>query len=87
MKASADYIPAARALAAALGSLQIAGDDSSHALGAAQVNFELLQPGWCAGHPSADPSNNATLDVYFRDGASGSHGWMCAKCRKTTQTG
>ena len=87
MNLALDYLPIARMLARSLGPLQQANDGNLTELAAAQANYELLLPDWCPGHPSADPSNHPTLEVYYHDLATDSHGWMCSKCRKITQTG
>lgn len=72
-------LPYARRYAQQSGPMISAGDDSIGALAAAQANAELLRAGWC----SCDGDND---EVYFAR-ATGSHGWMCAKCRKLTQSG
>ena len=76
-------IASARALANAFGPLVCASDDPNDppAILAAQANYDTRAPGWCQGHDRPD------LDAYYRDQASGAHGWMCCTCRKTTQTG
>ena len=48
-----------------------ANDGTLEELEAAQHNFNLLRGGWCNGH-----GGETTQDVYFRDGVTGSHGWM-----------
>jgi hypothetical protein len=79
-------IASATALARAFGPMLCASDDPADpaALLAAQANYRTLAPGWCRGH--ADPREDCR-EAYFRDQASGFHGWMCCQCRKITQTG
>jgi len=55
-------------------------DDTKHALEAAHHNYELLVDEWCECDTQTDL-------VYYRDRNSGSHGWMCGKCRHIIQTG
>lgn len=59
-----------------------AGDHNAEALELAAINAQLLQPVWCRCKPDSMPDNMA----YFRN-PSGSHGWMCVKCRGILQTG
>lgn len=76
-------IESARALARALGPLVCASNNPNDptALLAAQANHDIRVAGWCeCKYPSCD-------QVYYRDQATGAHGWMCGTCRKTTQTG
>jgi hypothetical protein len=80
-------IESARALAKAFGPLLCASDDPNDppALLAAQANYNIKAPGWCKGHPFDRKDEPA--EAYYRDQPTGSHGWMCSSCRKTTQTG
>ena len=59
-----------------------ANDHTPEALAAAAHNWKLVIDDWCTCPPS-DECNQ----VYYRSPRTGSHGWMCAKCRKITQTG
>lgn len=78
-------IESARALARSFGPLLCSSDDPADppALLAAQANYDTKQPGWCL----CRCHNGEPKEAYFRDQATGSHGWMCCTCRKTTQTG
>lgn len=61
--------------------MESAGDDSNAGLAAAQANAEALRlDGWC--HCALDGAE----EVYWRR-PDGSHGWMCARCRRITQAG
>jgi hypothetical protein len=81
-------LASARALARAVGPLLCASDDPDNpaALLAAQANYELLRGGWCPGH-AGEPDKQPAHEVYFRDQASGAHGWLCWHCRRITQNG
>lgn len=70
----------ARALAQLIGPLAQAEDATENGLACAQVNAELLKPGWC------DCKAGPTEEVYFRR-AGGGHGFMCADCWRVTQSG
>jgi hypothetical protein len=88
MSATLEYklcLPALREIAKAVGPLKQANDDSEVNLAAAQVNYELLARGreWC-GCPRVPEECN---EVYWRNAATGSHGWMCVECRRITQVG
>ena len=76
-------IEVARSLTRLLGPLVCAGDDPNDPPGilAAQANYDIRLSGWCQGHDRPD------LDAYYRDQTTGAHGWMCCRCRRTTQTG
>ena len=83
-------IESARALARAFGPLLCASDDPNDppAMLAAQANHDTLAPGWCqCRHDSQTETCDTTAEAYYRDQATGAHGWMCCQCRKTTQTG
>lgn len=73
-------LASARSLAQFIGPLSQADDMSENGLACAQVNAELLKPGWC--DCKAGPSEQ----VYFCR-ANGSHGFMCCNCWRVTQIG
>lgn len=45
-------------------------------------NARLKLPGWCSCNPSLE-----IPEVYFNNPLTNRHGWMCATCHRTTQTG
>ena len=67
-------------LALATGPLSMAGDHDPMALAAAAANYRMLRDGWCQCQMEAEA-------VYFRNPATGTHGWMCSVCRSITQIG
>jgi hypothetical protein len=66
-----------------------AGDHSPQALEAAARNFRLLHSGWCSCAEIDTETNPPTRrrEAYWLNPRTGAHGWMCAACRRTTQTG
>jgi hypothetical protein len=93
MSATLEYklcLPALREIAKVVGPLKQANDDSEVNLAAAQVNYELLARGreWChCGRMYRDGDTYEPDQVYWRNAATGSHGWMCCECRRITQVG
>jgi len=69
----------ASALAETLGPLQQANDDTPLAIACAWANAHLLRDGWCQ---CAEP-----LDPCYYSRPDGSHGYLCSRCRRVTQTG
>ncbi len=63
-----------------------ANDNTAPALSAAKHNYKLLRAAhWCkCGNGSEFALANA---AYYRDPASGSHGWMCGMCKGIIQLG
>lgn len=57
-----------------------AGDHNPLALAMANANWVLLRHSWCKCEGEGD-------SAYFRSAATGTHGWMCAKCYGITQMG
>lgn len=70
----------AREMARAEGPFVSADDSSITGLALAHANWELLKGHWCQCQPQGEP-------VYFANKDTGSHGWMCLKCRGIQQTG
>ena len=74
------YLPTHRQLAQVLGPLACASDCDDVGLSAAQVNAELRRPTWCKCQAQSD-------QVYYKELATGSHGWLCVHCFGITQVG
>lgn len=68
---------------------QSAGDHNPQALAAAASNSAQLIDRWHSPKICDADIDNYDGDniAYFRDPESGSHGWMCIKCRHVVQTG
>lgn len=73
-------LPFARKRVDSLGLSHTAGDDGIVALAYARANAECKAPGWC----ECPPGEN---EEFYFCAQSGTHGWMCGKCRKITQQG
>lgn len=77
-------LPYARQIAAIDGLAMSADDASIAGLAFAQANFERKLSGWCQ---CENVNTLAFPQVYFNELLTGHHGWICSKCRRTTQTG
>lgn len=56
-----------------------AGDGSNYQLALARANAERKAVGWCECKEEGEQ--------FYWQSQSGSHGWLCGKCRRTTQLG